>query len=133
MRRIYFRAYHHKQKQLLSVKTVDFENKQVEVYSGFTQESITWKFDDIDISQNTTWHDKNGKEIFEGDLLAPLGGYPNDSCDYPLEIVWGKFNSCGCCYTVDGIGFDFMQCQEEISKYLVIIGNRYQNPELLKK
>lgn len=68
-------------------------------------------------------HDKNGKEIFEGDIVLYVG--ENYSSNTPQIIV-------------NRIGYEF-SCEDSIDKELgdlygftlEIIGNIYENPELL--
>jgi len=86
----------------------------------------------IDLMQYTGLKDKKGKEIYEGDILS----YDKkDDCfkDWPKnqpfpigEVVWLK----------DEAGFGWLQEDdgyESIIKDHVIIGNIYENPELIKE
>lgn len=75
-----------------------------------------------DIEQFTGLHDKNGKEIYEGDIiLNPLYEEP-----YIVEyseclagyVGWGDDRACGCYLITD--------------ENIEVIGNMHENPELLK-
>lgn len=80
---------------------------------------------------STGLKDKNGKEIFEGDIIR-----------YNIDVVDIKRHPTLGFYTVlDGIeGFfgdgmsidDFEEDAKEFSKTAEIIGNIYENPELLE-
>ena len=71
------------------------------------------------LMQYTGLKDKNGIEIYEGDIVATPFGY---NC----EIRWNVNGHWGYWRTVDGATYkeDYWECE--------VIGNIYENPELLK-
>lgn len=73
---------------------------------------------DIKLMQYTGLKDKNGKEIYEGDILR---NYGNDIEDWVVSYEEGKF-----------IGIFDNVCEDlyEIHDFEVI-GNIYENPELI--
>ena len=94
------------------------------------------------VGQFTGLLDKNGKEIYEGDILRG-DEYPYN-CDgidnYFVEIVWAD-NVCGFYRithkkpnsTVSGISHgNWSELDEEDIKSFEVIGNIHDNPELLK-
>ena len=94
------------------------------------------------LGQYTGLKDKNGKEIYEGDILRG-DEYPFN-CDgvdnYFAEIVWAD-NVCGFYRlthkktnsTVRGISHGIWeQLDEDDIKSFEVIGNIHDNPELLK-
>lgn len=99
--------------------------------------------DTITIGQYTGLKDKNGKEIYEGDILRG-NEYPFN-CDgvdnYFAEIVWAD-NVCGFYRvthkkpnsTIRGISHgNWDQLDEEDIKSFEVIGNIHDNPELIKE
>jgi uncharacterized phage protein (TIGR01671 family) len=92
---------------------------------------------DIHLMQSTNLHDKNGKEIFEGDIVK------RDGIKRP-EVVrfreWIDVDSLG--YKEQYIGFYFESEHEgqewlhsvepQFNHLYKIIGNIYENPELLE-
>jgi len=98
------------------------------------EEKKDWlHFDDYDsIMQSTGLFDKKGVEIFEGDIISD----GHTSRDIRHHQMFGF-------YTIDGNGYEeffgdtaSLEDFEEVSKYMSenieIIGNVYENPELLE-
>lgn len=72
----------------------------------------------------TGLHDKNGKEIYEGDIIQNVA---NDGRRLSIFQIRWQQSSCGFVKDrEDGHTFTL-----EISKYFEVIGNIHQNPELL--
>ena len=79
------------------------------------------------VGQYTGLKDKNGKMIFEGDIV---GHYSNYRKKYDIGTVkYGDFN-CSCCSGVYGWFFENEDIREHSS--CEVLGNIYDNPELLK-
>lgn len=81
--------------------------------------SCTYHVDVNSVGQFTGKNDKNRKEIYEGDILR------NESCKGVVSYRNGAFvldlgKSCGCVY---------LFCLDS----LLVVGNIYDNPELLKQ
>jgi len=81
--------------------------------------------------QFTGLKDKNGKEIYEGDIIH----YKFDGASYPKEA---QDELLTCEYNASFGGYTF-DCKEdsyywaEIQGYVEIVGNVFENPELLEK
>ena len=93
------------------------------------------------VGQFTGLTDKDGKKIFEGDILTPL----DDEIDFIVEFNNGCFN--GVSYAIKGAmmeygwdecagGYGVVECEPLDSyhpeKYHEVIGNIHDNPELLE-
>lgn len=110
------------------------ETKEIEVFKTYEEISelfLALSADDgfYSVMQSTGLHDKNGKEIFEGDILA----FETDEGILNVNIYWDSKHAL----------FMFKSekyKEEELLAELVenntypfeIIGNIYENPELLE-
>ena len=97
--------------------------------------------DPVTVSQFTGLIDKNGKKVFEGDILRFNDKYK----PYFAEVVFETENigSCGCCYSAfEGSGFvgkvlpgseyDY-SCFSNDFKDAEIVGNAFDNPKMVTK
>ena len=73
------------------------------------------------LMQYTGLKDKNGKEIYEGDIVR------NTADKYHYEIKWDNFESA---WSLGENGSPIRRYL--LSEYWEVIGNIYENPELLQ-
>ncbi len=102
---------------------------------GYQGEVFKWAAEGqpVEIMQSTNLCDKNGKEIFEGDILefdkyewnrsavksrAEIEALP----PYYFSVKWD-----------DAEGWIMAGCPSDMPVYCDIVGNIYENPELLTK
>jgi len=90
-------------------------------------------FDDYDsIMQSTGLKDKNGKEIFEGDILTD-GHTTGDIRNHPTLGFYTVDESSKEGYLSDTVGIeDLEEAKEFMRNSIEVIGNIYENPELLE-
>lgn len=87
------------------------------------------------IGEFTDLKDKNGKEIFEGDIVKYIkhDGYLIN--DFIAEIFWKDVqwsigNANNKMYDIDLAEID--ELEDDLLNHLEVIGNIYENPKLLK-
>ena len=148
MREIKFRAWDKKSKKMRQVAWISFQDYplrkglpvvvQVWGWSIIEDKDILLRreINEVELLEFTGLKDKNGKEIFEGDILK-------DDVGDILEVKFGKLpldksGDCVCTYPAfyaknyGHLGSaPFHECQQ-IGVWMEIIGNIYSNPELLK-
>lgn len=89
-----------------------------------------WNIDEKYLMQSTGLFDKNGKEIFEGDIVKYKAG-----CNtFTEEVAYDKiFAGFGVKDANANIIFTFGELAEDIDlRSLEVIGSIYENPELLE-
>ena len=84
------------------------------------------------VGQYTGLNDKNGKRIFEGDIVD---GHCHSAWSHRLQrcdIAYGR-DGFEARNHIDGVDSDYYTYRVLFSKDVVIIGNIHDNPELLEK
>ena len=76
------------------------------------------------IGQYTGLKDKNGKEIYEGDIIC----WESAKKNYKVIFVDG-----GYCLDTPGFATDLYRCSDSKGNHLKVIGNIYDNKELLEE
>lgn len=110
---IKFRAWHKEQKKMFEVLVLDMNNGEVfldgftvnTIYKGQAQQESMWvSVDEVELMMYTGQQDKHGKDIYEGDVVRTDDG---------LRV----------CYSLTS--------ETKYTNTREIIGNKYENPELV--
>ena len=124
--------------KILDVSSIHLKTKKVIIGYSLNRDNYgnkSFSFDNIELMQYTGLHDKNGKEIYEGDIvlykdweMAYEGG-GNDSFINKGIVEYCEDN---CCFNVtERQTVDIADVLYKGNEDLEVIGNIYENPELL--
>lgn len=123
-----FRAWDKISKKMFPVGIIDYTIHSIYIKqpNGFYSER---DFDRVELMQFTGLKDKNGKEIYEGDIVRFYDYYN----EYTKSVVFIE-SSAG--FGVEwsknfSMSFDGVSEYYELINYFEVIGNIYENPELL--
>lgn len=129
-----FRAWNKATKEMYEVDdimSIDFGKSEISVKTLFFEQANCYKFDDIVFMQSTGFTDKNGKEIFEGDIIA----IEVEDVEMPINAKVFQNRKIGILMFhvfEDNEDVPMVELLEDDSVAFAIIGNIYENPELLE-
>lgn len=123
-----FRAWHNELGRMMLVKAMFFfanELEELELNDLIMNDNIPVYPDEIKLMQSTGLHDKNGKEVFVGDIIKCTRGCPHEV--YLEKEYGGTYVGGMPAIYLKGIkeGYAWTGAEE-------ILGNIYENPELLE-
>lgn len=121
-----FRGWHNELGRMMSIKNMWFQDgsvEELELNDAVMNDYITAYPDEIELMQSTGLKDKNGKEIFEGDIVLVLDSpytvfYDNEKGSYRLKPHDDRWN------------VDYMSNFSHGGNFEVV-GNIYENKEYL--
>lgn len=105
------------------IMSVDFGKSEISVKTLFFERTSRYDFDDIVLMQSTGLTDKNGKEIFEGDILDSEDGFLAGVVELRQNL--GMFVS-------KLIKYNNFERLCNVLDSTQIIGNVWENPKLLE-
>ncbi|KWW79572.1 DNA-packaging protein, partial [Enterococcus faecium] len=123
-----YRAWDKKTETIQEIESISFKEKKLVI----DQKSVTWfnsdyirNFDEVELMQSTTLKDKNGVDVYQGDIIRCTRGCPH-------EVIWlekygGTFFGGMPAWYLSGLsnGYSWTGREE-------VIGNIYENSELLE-
>lgn len=120
-----FRAWDKETQTMLDVSLIDFKKSVLVGEHWEFGETNFINFDDVNLMQSTGLFDKNGKEVFVGDIIKCTRGCLHEV--YIEEEYGGTYVGGMPAIYLKGIREGYAWTGDE-----KIIGNIYENPELLE-
>ena len=125
MREIKLRAWDLKTKKMHTVENINFCGRKTVTVQYNPVKKIC--LDSVLLMQYTGAKDKNGIEIYEGDIIRHQSGkYGTD-----FEIKWSPI-LCGFTAMQIESGYPSPQLNQGTMSYFEVVGNIYENPELVE-
>ena len=123
--------------KIVEVKSLHLGSRKAII--GYSKSSSNYgnysiSFDDIELMQYTGLHDKNGKEIYEGDIvLLDCYYYEEPAFDGEFKVIYDDINGMWLLVDLENKdrGFAFGEIRSYYKAEIEVIGNIYDNPELL--
>ena len=112
----------------MSIKNMWFQDSRIEeleLNDAIMNDYITVSPDEIELMQSTGLKDKNGKEVFIGDIIKCMIGCPHEV--YLEKEYGGKYIGGMPAIYLKGLREGYVWTEHE-----EVIGNIYENPELLE-
>lgn len=135
MKTIKYRAWLKEQKEMVEVAEISFENETIAyVYDNYAAEEQEWNvydFEEIELMQYAGLKDKNGVEIYEGDYIRFTDFDSNQGYEGEVAFKGGAFCML---HKIEGAKRSvIMATMLDVDGYIEVIGNIYENKELLEK
>ena len=122
MREVKFRAWYEKEKRFLSWDELQDGTESLQTYFNNELSDVS------PLMQYTGLKDKNGKEIYEGDVVKYLDG----EFSFIAKVAWSDWM-----WYLEGINpkesFMFDDVADNETADIEIIGNRFEHPHLLEE
>ena len=133
MREAKLKAWVKERKIMADVLIVNYKESTVQlpietdVTDDYWWDETVWSFEEIELLQYTGLNDKNGKEIYEGDVVKYLDG----EFSFIAKVAWSDWM-----WYLEGINpkesFMFDDVADNETADVEIIGNIYEHPHLLE-
>ncbi|HCU6971436.1 TPA: hypothetical protein O4561_002418 [Staphylococcus aureus] len=121
-----FKAWDKDKKVMSIIDEIDFNSGYILISTGYKS------FDEVKLLQYTGLKDKNNTEIYDGDIAEFK--YPHDKRFKEIGIITHSAEKA--CFVIKMIRDtvqEFELYRGVANSYLKVIGNKFDNPELLEE
>ena len=121
-----FKAWDKDKKVMRIIDEIDFNSGYILISTGYKS------FDEVKLLQYTGLKDKNNTEIYDGDIAEFK--YPHDKRFKEIGIITHSAEKA--CFVIKMIRDtvqEFELYRGVANSYLKVIGNKFDNPELLEE
>lgn len=124
-----YRAWHHDKKVMMHVSEIDFRKERVK--GRAKDEVIVARFDEVVLMPWTTYYDDDDVMIYEGDIVEVTRKYMKKRfvIDDEMGVLLAR---CIADDLYPFVTFDLEMLIDDNGR-IKVIGNAYENPELLEK
>lgn len=109
------------------IETIRYYSQEIDLCWGGICESDCFDFEGVILTQSTGLTDKNGKEIFEGDILKVIDTFDETECS--IEVVF--YSQRQALFATKDIDKNIYKLCNTLMFDVEIIGNIYEDSELL--
>ena len=136
MREIKFRAWVKKDRKMTAITDLEYSWKERKLIN-VCDETFEYLIENVELMQFTGLKDKNKKEIYDGDILE----YYIEDKEYFKELYEISYSEERACWQINIIKkcnhtnspqFYLRHLTQTDDSCFKIVGNKFENPELLK-
>lgn len=116
---------------------IDFEEEEICVQTIYFEQGLPderdldfYIFDEIEFMQSIGLFDKNGKEVFENDVIRDSDGFEGI---VQYDESYGMYGIAYLPIESNGIDMTFEELKDKYRNKFEVVGNIYENPELLER
>lgn len=122
MRELGLRAWSIKKHKFLNIDTLYCANGKV---CAVVEDGVVNDIEDVVLEQDTELKDKNGEEIYEGDIVFAA------NYSTPFAVIYREGD---CCFVANNeFLVDYIHLFKAHVQCYEVVGNIHENPELLEK
>ncbi|HDJ2830057.1 TPA: YopX family protein [Staphylococcus aureus] len=121
-----FKAWDKDKKVMSIIDEIDFNSGYILISTGYKS------FNEVKLLQYTGLKDKNNTEIYDGDIAEFK--YPHDKRFKEIGVITHSAEKA--CFVIKMIRYtiqEFELYRGVVNSYLKVIGNKFDNPELLEE
>lgn len=134
-----FRAWFKREQRMIEsydILAIDYENEEIVTQKIYSERGLaierdihSYDFDDVNLMQSTGLIDKNGKEVFENDVIRDSDGFEGI---VQYDESYGMYGIAYLPTLSNGIDMTFEELKDNFRNKFEVIGNIYENPEFLE-